>query len=148
MSSDNVIYKTWRAIIDKIENTTILRYMIVGGTSYAVELSSLLAIYHFGHTSREVATAIAYWIGLCLAFVLQKLVAFKDYRKEAKALSRQGFTYAILTLWNYGFTILVVSLFSGKYVIMSRTLAQVTFSCWNYFIYKKIIFKKEIKVAV
>jgi putative flippase GtrA len=134
--------------IAKVENNTILRYIIVGGTSYVIELSALLTIYHFGHTSREVATAIAYWIGLSLAFVLQKFVAFRDYRKEIKAISRQGLIYAVLTLWNYGFTIFVVSMFSGKYVILSRTLAQAIFSCWNYFIYKKIIFKGEVKIAV
>lgn len=128
--------------LNYFRNSTALRYVLVGGTSYVIEVSSLLAIYHFGHTSRELATAIAYWIGLLLAFTMQKLVAFQDYRKEIKALSRQGALFALLTLWNYGFTIVVVGLFSSKCILLSRTLAQAIFSCWNYFIYKKVIFKK------
>ena len=137
-----------KKIIGRIKNKTIYRYILVGGTSYVIELSSLLMIYHVGHTSREVATAIAYWIGLLMAFVLQKLVAFQDYRKEIKDLTKQGFIYGLLTLWNYIFTIVVVGLFSSKYIILSRTLAQAIFSCWNYIIYKKIIFKDDVKIPV
>jgi putative flippase GtrA len=125
------------------KSSLIIRYLVVGGTSYIIELSSLLAIYHFGHTSRELATAISYWIGLIIAFSFQKLVAFQDYRREIKAISKQGLFFAILTLWNYIFTILVVGHINSKYIVFSRTLAQIVFSCWNYFIYKKIIFNDK-----
>lgn len=131
-----------KSLIKKLQQHIFARYVFVGGLSFVVELSTLLSIYHFFHTSREVATAIAYWVGLILAFLLQKLVAFQDYRKEVKALTKQGFVYALLTLWNYAFTILVVGLFASKYILLSRTLAQVIFSTWNYIIYKNIIFKK------
>ncbi len=135
-------------LLHKATKNTLVRYVLVGGTSYVIELSSLLALYHFGHMSRTLATAIAYWIGLILAFILQKLVAFQDYRKEAKTLTRQGVIYGILTLWNWGFTIAVVGLFSSKYIILSRTLAQVILTVWNYTIYKRIIFKKDVDIAV
>jgi len=127
----------------KFTRHTFVRYVIVGGISYVIELSSLLAIYHFAHTSRELATAVAYWIGLLLAFVLQKLVAFQDYRKEVRVLTKQGLVYGVLTLWNYGFSILVVGLFPSKYLIFSRTLAQLILSAWNFLIYKHIIFKNS-----
>lgn len=135
-------------LLRKATKHTFVRYVFVGGTSYVVELSSLLALYHFGHMSREEATAIAYWIGLVLAFVLQKLVAFQDYRKEVKTLTRQGVIYGVLTLWNWVFTVTVVGLFSSKYIILSRTLAQAMLTLWNYVIYKRIIFKKDIDIAV
>jgi len=94
-----------------------------------------------------VATAISYWIGLTIAFILQKLVAFQDYRKELNILTKQGLIYGVLTLWNYSFTLVIVSAFSNQDIIFSRTLAQAIFSCWNFFIFKKIIFKK-VDIAV
>jgi len=118
-----------------------IRYVLAGGTSYVIELSTLLSIYHFAHTSREVATAIAFWVGLVLTFVLQKLFSFQDYRKEMKVLTKQGLVYGVLTLWNYGFTILIVSLFNNNDIIFSRTLAQLILVSWSFIIYKKYIFK-------
>lgn len=135
-------------LLQKATKHTFVRYVVVGGTSYVVELSSLLALYHFDHMSRGMATAVAYWIGLIIAFILQKLIAFQDYRKEVKTLTRQGVIYSILTLWNWIFTITVVSLFSSKYIILSRTLAQAMLTIWNYAIYKRIIFKKDVDIAV
>lgn len=135
-------------LLQKATKHTLVRYVLVGGSSYMVELSSLLALYHFGHVSRTTATAIAYWIGLILAFILQKLVAFQDYRKEVRTLTRQGVIYGVLTLWNWAFTIVVVGLFSSKYIILSRTLAQAILTSWNYIIYKRIIFKKDVDIAV
>lgn len=127
---------------------TALRYVVVGGTSYVIELVLLLTIFHLGNTSQTVAAAISYWVGLMIAFSLQKLIAFRDYRRELKILSQQGVLYGALTLWNYFFTLMVVSLFSSKYILLSRTLAQVIFSCWNYIIYKKVIFKDSVKAPV
>jgi putative flippase GtrA len=135
-------------LLQKATKHTLVRYILVGGTSYVVELSSLLALYHYGHMSRTMATAIAYWIGLILAFILQKLVAFQDYRKEVKTLTRQGIIYGVLTLWNWVFTVAVVGFFSSKYIILSRTLAQAILTIWNYAIYKHIIFKKDVDIAV
>jgi len=129
------------AFIKRMLKKQFIRYVLAGGTSYAIELSTLLSIYHFAHTSREVATAIAFWVGLVLTFVLQKLFSFQDYRKEMKVLTKQGLVYGVLTLWNYGFTILIVSLFSNNDIIFSRTLAQLILVSWSFIIYKKYIFK-------
>jgi putative flippase GtrA len=45
------------------ENSAI-RYVLVGGVSYAIELSILLTIYKFAGLSAEKATAVAFWFGL------------------------------------------------------------------------------------
>lgn len=137
-----------RRLAVRAKETVFVRYAFVGGVSFIVELSSLLAIYHYAHTSRETATAIAYWIGLLLAFVLQKLVAFRNYQREVKALTRQGLIYALLTIWNYAFTIAVVAIGGDKHIVLSRIAAQLIFSTWNFFLYKKVIFKQSTDLAV
>ncbi len=127
-------------LIRLFKKHTALRYLFVGGTSYVFELSSLLLI-HQATGSRALATALSFWVGFFIAFVLQKLVAFQEYSKEVRALTRQGVLYGALNLWNYIFTVAFVSFFPDKYLIASRTVALVMMSGWNYIIYRKVIFK-------
>jgi len=128
---------TLRALREK----TIVRYIVVGGTSYVLELSALLAMYHVLELSLELSTTIAYCMGLLLAFSLQKFIAFRDKRRQVKVLAWQGILFALLTVWNLLFTILVVRIFGDDQVALSRTIAQAIFVCWNYVLYKNIIFK-------
>jgi putative flippase GtrA len=128
-------------LIKRLKKITVVRYLFVGGSSYTLELSLLLAMVHLVDLSTALATTIAYWFGLCLAFALQKLVAFQDYRRELKILTKQGLLFAILTLWNWLFTVFVVELFPADHLIWSRSAALVIMSAWNYAIYKHFIFK-------
>jgi putative flippase GtrA len=123
---------------------TGVRYLFVGATSYVFELSTLLLIHHLTG-SRALATAISFWVGFFMAFTLQKLVAFQEYSKEVRALTKQGVLYGLLNFWNYVFTIAFVAVFPDKYLIASRTVALVLMSSWNYVMYRKVIFKTSVK---
>lgn len=128
-------------LVRKLWQTTVMRYLFVGGTSYVFELSSLLLLMYAAGFSAQAATASAYWLGLVIAFVLQKVVAFQDYRRELKILTKQGLLFAALTIWNWVFTTAFVGLFPADDVIWTRTLALVIMSVWNFVIYKKYIFR-------
>lgn len=130
-------------LIRKLWRRTVVRYLFVGGSSYVIELSVLLGLVSFASLSVSAATAIAYWIGLLMAFGLQKIVAFQDYRRELRWLTRQGLLFGLLTLWNWFFTVLFVNLWPDDMVVWSRSLALVIMSGWNFIIYKKIIFKPQ-----
>jgi putative flippase GtrA len=136
-----------RKQFDRLRHITVFRYLFVGGTSYVFELSSLLLIFHFSE-SRTLAAAISFWVGFLLAFALQKIVAFKDYRAEGKVVARQTTLYVLLNGWNYLFTVGFVSLFPDDYLIVSRTVALVMMSAWNFVIYKKYIFKDNVTTPV
>lgn len=137
-----------RRLLQKGKETLLIRYLFVGGASYAVELSLLLILVHTFHQSQTAGEAIAYWVGLGLAFILQKLVAFQNYQREIKALSRQGAIYAVLTLWNYVFTLAFMGHFDQRYLIYTRTVALIIMSFWNYFLYKRFIFGSRAPMAV
>lgn len=133
-------------MIKKLWNKTALRYCVIGGVSYLLELIILFGLVKGLSLQRTVATGIAFWFGLITAFVLQKVFAFKDYSKEVKSLSKQGVVYGILVIWNYVFTLAVVSLMPKEFLLFSRTLALIITTLWNYFIYKHLIFgKKSLK---
>jgi len=121
---------------------TAVRYLFVGGTSYVFELSALLVLYHLTG-SKSLAAALSFLLGFLIAFALQKLVAFKEFSKDLQAISRQSALYILLNIWNYIFTIVFVSVWPAKYLVISRTVALVVMSCWNYVIYHKLIFKHK-----
>src|SRR5438270_11256202 len=124
--------------LGKAKETILVRYLFVGGLSYVFELSTLLGIVFVFHISRTIGAAISYLIGLSVAFILQKVIAFQNLDNEIVTLRKQGLSYAILAIWNYIFTVAVISIISQKYLIESRTAAVIIMSLWNYIIYKKV----------
>ena len=118
----------------------LLRYLFIGGCAYVIDVGILAWLFYGFHIPRGVAAGISFWFGLVFSFLAQKFVAFKDYQKEAKALSRQSVGYSVLVSINYVFTIFIVSFFPAKDLIASKTLAVALTTVWNYFAYKHLIF--------
>ena len=132
-------------LIRQVKTSTLLRYIIVGGTSYAIELSVLLLLVHVLHFNTTLAVSIGFWLGLVISFLLQKFLAFKNTDTRARRLTIQTVYYALLVLFNYGFTLLFVHLLEPFIDLsIARTLALIITTAWNYIIYKKVIFT-EIK---
>ena len=132
-------------LIRQVKTSTLLRYIIVGGTSYAIELSVLLLLVRVFHFNTTLAVSIGFWLGLVISFLLQKFLAFKNTDTHARRLTIQTVYYALLVLFNYGFTLLFVHLLEPFIDLsIARTLALIITTAWNYIIYKKVIFT-EIK---
>ena len=132
-------------LIRQVKTSTLLRYIIVGGTSYAIELSVLLLLVHVLHFNTTLAVSIGFWLGLVISFLLQKFLAFKNTDTRARRLTIQTVYYARLVLFNYGFTLLFVHLLEPFIDLsIARTLALIITTAWNYIIYKKVIFT-EVK---
>jgi putative flippase GtrA len=130
-------------MVQKILGNALVRYVLAGGLSYVVELSCLLALHKAGGLSVEQATAVAFWIGLSVSFLLQKLFAFQDYQKTLKTISKQLTAYGVLVGVNYLFTLAVVALFPDSWIIISRTLALIITTGWNYLVYQYIFGTKK-----
>lgn len=132
-------------LIRQVKTSTLLRYIIVGGTSYAIELTVLLLLVHVLHFNTTLAVSIGFWLGLVISFLLQKFLAFKNTDTRARRLTIQTVYYALLVLFNYGFTLLFVHLLEPFIDLsIARTLALIITTAWNYIIYKKVIFP-EVK---
>ena len=119
-------------------------YLLVGTTSYLIEMGSLYFFNTIFGLSSVMAVAISFWIGFVVAFVLQKWFTFKSHNKKPRVISSQLIAYSILAIWNYGFTLLAVAMFSqttSVFVIRTITIAIITL--WNFAIYN-IIFKEVL----
>ena len=132
-------------LIRQVKTSTLLRYIIVGGTSYAIEFTVLLLLVHVLHFNTTLAVSIGFWLGLVISFLLQKFLAFKNTDTRARRLTIQTVYYALLVLFNYGFTLLFVHLLEPFIDLsIARSLALIITTAWNYIIYKKVIFT-EVK---
>ncbi len=119
-----------------------ITYLVVGGTSFLIEMASLFIFKQFFHFSDVLSVAISFWIGFAAAFILQKLITFKNHDKAAKVVGKQLVIYGLLAAWNYFFSLGLVAFFSGtESVFVVRTAAIAIITLWNYGIYRTFIFK-------
>lgn len=119
------------------------RYIFIGGVTYSIEILIIYTFQYLG-AGELIAISVAFWSGLTVSFVLQKLIAFENRERKASLLARQTMFFLLLVLVNYVFTLLFVGLFSkllGVYI--SRTLALLATTSWNYVIYSRIIFSRD-----
>ena len=131
------------ASLKKIQEHTAVRYIVVGGLSYGIEVSILFMLVSFLHVSSLVGVGISFWVGLAVSFLLQKFLAFSNTTIKTEHLFKQSVQYGLLVVINYAFTLWFVSAFESMAgLLIARTVALVITTMWNYFVYAKIIFKK------
>jgi putative flippase GtrA len=120
-----------------------IRYLIVGGSVYVFELAVIVVAQRQG-ASPVIAVAWSYVLGTMVSFLLQKLVTFGDKRMHHKILLPQFIATCLLVVFNFGFTLLVAKVLEGVLpAVVSRTLALLTTTIWNFYLYRTRIFKKS-----
>jgi putative flippase GtrA len=123
--------------------TEFKKYVIVGGSVYALELLCIVIAQHLG-ASPVVAVGTSFWIGLIISFIFQKLITFGDLRIHHKILVPQILAFTLLVLFNFGFTLLVTKLLTGKLpAVATRTIALGMTTMWNFYLYRTRIFKSD-----
>ena len=121
-----------------------VRYLVVGSTTYIVELAVIVLAQHLGATA-VAAVAISFWVGLVVSFTLQKLVTFSDKRTHHRVVLPQIGAFSLLVGFNFGFTILMTRWLEHSLpVVVIRTLAIGVTTLWNYYLYKTRIFRVPV----
>lgn len=124
---------------NKLLESSLLRYLLVGGLAYLIEMLVLYTLHNAIGWRPEAAVAVSFWVGFVAAFGLQKKIAFKNYDTTRQVILRQLGGYSVLVAWNYVFTLLVVHFLAGKLpVIITRSLVIIIVTLWNYAIYKHL----------
>jgi putative flippase GtrA len=131
--------------MNKLFSNKIIRYLLVGGFSYFIELCVILFCKNVVGTNDITAVAISFWVGLIVAFVLQKIFTFNE-RSRGRKVVKQSILYGLLVLFNYLFTLFFVGIFTDYIdVVIARTLALIITTIWNFLIYNNYLFKTENK---
>lgn len=116
------------------------RYIIIGISVYLFELLVIVIARLMG-ASNLLAVGLSFWLGLILAFILQKILTFQDMRTHHQVLLRQIMAFSALVLFNFGFTLFVTMLVCPPLpAVVGRTIALTITTIWNFYLYKKHIF--------
>ncbi|MFA5870349.1 MAG: glycosyltransferase family 2 protein [Candidatus Paceibacterota bacterium] len=121
---------------------SLFRYVVIGGTAFVFDVSSLYVFKELIGMSPVLAVAINQFFILSYIFILNKLWAFDSSKKTGSALIR----FFILQLLNYCFGVLWMWIFYehlGVNYLIARIANIILFAVWNFLLYKNWIFKKN-----
>lgn len=119
----------------------VKRYLVIGISVYLFELLVIVVAQSAG-ASAVFAVGLSFWLGLIASFVLQKFFTFGDKRTHRRVLSIQIIAFSALVLFNFGFTVSLTKLLTPAFpAVVSRTIALCITVLWNFYLYKKRIFK-------
>lgn len=129
---------TWLA---KLDNSHLLKFLLVGGLSFAIDLALLVVLHEVFGVVLWIATPIAFLTSLIFNFLLQRIFTFKATNRGHASFVR----YAILVAFNTVATDFIVNTFAhwdltyaaGKVVATALTMG------WNFYLYKYWIFRSD-----
>jgi putative flippase GtrA len=119
------------------------RYLVVGVSAFGADYALLLFTYYVVGLPLTIATSIGFFSGFAISFTFNKQWVFGGEQKKRPA--RQVIEYLTLLAFNYLFTVWAISYlndhglqpFIGKLVVMTLVM------CWNYTLFRWVIFTKE-----
>jgi putative flippase GtrA len=121
----------------------LVRYLIVGGFAYLIEMATLFGLHHGLKISSVYSVAISFWVGLIVAFLAQKYITFENHEKRPHIIGLQLVIYGLLVGFNYLVTLLAVSHFSNRFKVYEiRTVVILLSTVWNYAVYR-LLFKQD-----
>lgn len=125
----------------------VVRYIIVGGLVYVFELWVIVVAQAKGASPTQ-AVATSFTLGLLVSFFLQKIVTFGDKRMHHKIVLLQAVAVGTLVIWNLCFTIALTWLLQSLLPpTVTRTIALLITTVWNFYLYKTRIFTTAAPVV-
>lgn len=123
---------------------SVIKFLVVGVVSFGVDYTTLLVLNKVLAVQLNVATTIAFLVGLLINFTLNKLWTF-EVRGGAKQSAVQAVEYGILVIINLAFTnVFISSLASQNFgPEVTKPIATGVVMITNYIVYKTIIFRKK-----
>src|SRR5665811_47070 len=117
----------------------LVRYLLVGGSTFAIDLGLLVLLHGMEGVWLPLATAVAYCVAITYNFCLNRWWTFSA--SENKSVREHIIPYGILLGFNFLFTVLFVSLVSHfiNYAV-AKVLAVAIQTTWTYFCYKHFVF--------
>jgi putative flippase GtrA len=135
-------------MLTKLLQKPVVRYVVVGVSSLAVDYSILLVLFHIFGVNVAIASIIAMVCGLVVNFMLNKLWSFKA-EGGAKQSVKQAVLYGTLVVINLAFTSWFASYMLTFHIgpEISKLVSTATITLWNYALYKVLIFKTPEPIA-
>jgi putative flippase GtrA len=135
----------YNAMVQKIwglRRHSIIRYLVSGASAFIAQYAVLNLTYYMLSLSLHIATSLGYVSGLLVSYTFNRYWVFGGEGKR-KHIAYQSVQYGVLVLLNYLFTVWGVSLLKdhGIQPYISPILTTGLIVCWNYILFKKVIFR-------
>lgn len=138
---EKYIQRLRKIIADK---KTLIVYIVSGVTALVADYIVFIILYYVCHLPVEVSAPIGLTVGLITSFLMNRLWTFRDQSSSGgRQAAIQVVMYLVLFAFNNLFTVVLINFAAhvGIQVAVSKVLATVIITLWNYVLYKKFIFK-------
>jgi len=120
----------------------IVKFLIAGSTATGVNLGALYVLVDLFGVWYIFSASIAFLIGFCVSFTLQKFWTFGN--RETEKIASQAFLYFLIVAGNLGLNALgmyvLVDIF-GLWYMLAEVLLLGTIACESFFLYQILVFK-------
>ncbi|POH58451.1 GtrA family protein [Arthrobacter glacialis] len=130
-----------RSLVAILDNSYLLKFLLVGGLSFAIDLALLVVLHEVFGVGLWLATPVAFLTSLIFNFLLQRIFTFKATNRSHASFIR----YAILVAFNTLATDLIVNTFANLELTYTagKVVATALTMVWNFYLYKYWIFRSD-----
>lgn len=123
----------------KMTGQRFLRYVVVGGTTFAIDLGLLILLHGVFGIDKLIAATISYWISIVFNFTVNRFWTFG----AETSITQNATLYLTLLFFNYLFALgfLWLGELLGVHYVIAKILATGLQVAWTYFAYKKVVFR-------
>ncbi len=121
----------------------VVRFLVVGGSSAAIDVGLLVGFREFGRLSIPVATTVAFWIALAYNFALNRAWTFRGTDKAGARLVGGALArYLVVVGVNYVVTLTIVTGGSAMGIPypIAKVLAIGIGTLYTYLAYERWVF--------
>jgi putative flippase GtrA len=123
----------------------IFFFLIVGGTTFLIDLGVTAFLYNIVHFPAYLASAVGFLSGFFFNFPMNRKKVFKHTNKDKFTLHQQVFFYIALSIFNLVTTSLLVEgiVHIGVDITIAKFLVTALIAIWNFLIFKFLVFSKQ-----
>ena len=116
-----------------------LWYLFIGGASALIEFVLFQLLYSVFHVGVAPANIIAVVVATVFNFLMNRNVTFKTTSHPVRSL----FLYLLLFAANLALSTLAIAVMIdlGVHSAVAKVITQVAIATWNFFIYRRFIFR-------
>ena len=131
-----------RKLIHYHANWAYVKYVISGLLSLVIDYTVFAVLLRTFNLPLGVAVFCGMTAGLITGFLLNKLWTFQSSTRTKRTL-KQAIFFILLFIFNTLFTYILISILKNAQVdeTISKLIAMAFITLWNFYIYKKIIFR-------
>ncbi|MDQ0673464.1 putative flippase GtrA [Pseudarthrobacter siccitolerans] len=134
-------YPRARAWVRWIVASSVVRFLVVGGLSFALDLGLLVFLHEFLGVELWIATPVAFVVSLIFNFLLQRIFTFQATNNRGISAMK----YVLLVVVNILVSDVIVTGFDtlGWSYMVGKATSTILTTVWNYFLYRHWIFKSS-----